>query len=129
MPDPCPSLPPPPPPQALAEATGLKEASIKKSLEAEGDLGSVAVSCRATQKTMFTPAPLTIASVFKAFKEIAASSGSKSMERKKGMIVKLLVSSKGVEAGYIMRSLQVILPLGGGGGCSRLCQDFLLRAC
>jgi len=41
------------------------------------------------------------------FKEIAAASGQNSQERKKGYVVKLLAASKGNEAGYIMRSLQV----------------------
>jgi ATP-dependent DNA ligase len=41
------------------------------------------------------------------FKEIAKASGQNSQERKKGYITKLLGASKGNEAGYIMRSLQV----------------------
>jgi len=41
------------------------------------------------------------------FKNIAAASGHNSQERKKGYVVKLLAASKGNEAGYIMRSLQV----------------------
>jgi DNA ligase-1 len=45
--------------------------------------------------------------LFKAFQEIAGSSGEKSQERKKGMIVKLLAAAKGNEAGYVMRALQV----------------------
>jgi hypothetical protein len=31
----------------------------------------VAASCRSAQRTLFTPAPLTIASVLKTFREIA----------------------------------------------------------
>lgn len=45
--------------------------------------------------------------MFKTFREIAQTSGSQSQERKKGLIVKLLVAAKGDEAGYIMRALQV----------------------
>lgn len=70
-------------------------------------MGSVAVSARAMQKTMFQPAPLTIASVFKTFKDIAHVSGSQSTERRKGLITKLLVASRQSETGYVMRSLQV----------------------
>ena len=45
--------------------------------------------------------------VFKSFKEIASTSGGKSQERKRGMIVKLLAAAKQEEAGYVMRALQV----------------------
>lgn len=58
-------------PQALAAATGRKEASIKGDYEQSGDLGVVAANCRSAQRTMFPLPPLTIAGVLKAFKEIA----------------------------------------------------------
>ena len=45
--------------------------------------------------------------MFKSFKEIASTSGGKSQERKRGMIVKLLAAAKQEEAGYVMRALQV----------------------
>ncbi|WIA32794.1 hypothetical protein OEZ86_005976 [Tetradesmus obliquus] len=98
--------------KALASATGRKESSIKSDYETSGDLGSVAASCRSAQRTLFTPAPLTIAAVLKTFREIAKESGQSSQERKKGMISKLLVASKGCEPGYIMRSLQAKLRIG-----------------
>lgn len=98
--------------KALAQATGRKESAIKDDYDSSGDLGVVAAASRATQKTMFTPPPLTIAAVFKAFKEIAAAEGAKSQERKKGMIVKLLVGAKQNEAGYVMRALQGKLRIG-----------------
>jgi hypothetical protein len=41
------------------------------------------------------------------FKDIASCSGASSQERKKGHVIKLLAASKGNEAGYVMRSLQV----------------------
>jgi hypothetical protein len=103
--------------QALAAATGRKEALIKKEYEESGDLGVVAVNARSTQRTMFAPPPLTISGVFKTFKDIASTAGKDSQERKRGLINKLLVASKENETGYIMRSLQV---RGGGGGLGGL---------
>jgi hypothetical protein len=44
-----------------------------------------------------------------------SASGQSSQERKKGLISKLIVSSKGSEPGYIIRSLQVRR----GWGCCR----------
>jgi hypothetical protein len=61
--------------------------------------------------------------VFKTFREISAMSGSKSGDRKRGAIVKLLAAAKREEAGYVMRALQVgppaharLLPAGGQRG-------------
>ncbi|EFJ43817.1 ATP-dependent DNA ligase [Volvox carteri f. nagariensis] len=98
--------------KALCEATGKNEAGIKKAYEASGDLGVVAVGARSTQRTMFTPPPLTIANVLKGFRDIAQVAGSKSVDIKRGMIVKMLVAAKGNEPGYIIRSLQAKLRIG-----------------
>lgn len=99
--------------KALAQATGRTEAAVKREYESSGDLGTVAASCRATQRTMFQPAALTVRGVFKTFKEIAALSGSASQEKKRALITKLLVASKGAhEPGYIIRSLQSKLRIG-----------------
>lgn len=98
--------------KALAQATGRKESTIKSDYDDTGDLGKVATASRATQKTMFAPPPLTISGVFKAFHDIASSEGAKSQERKKGMIVKLLVGAKQNEAGFVMRALQGKLRIG-----------------
>lgn len=45
----------------------------------------------------------------RTFREIAKVEGHKSQDRKIKLITKLLVASKGMEPGYIMRALQVIL--------------------
>lgn len=98
--------------KSLAQATGRKEPSIKADYDKCGDLGVVAAAARATQKTMFSPPPLTVRGVFKAFKDIAEAEGTKSQDRKRGMIVKLLVSAKQNEAGYLLRALQGKLRIG-----------------
>ena len=98
--------------KALSQATGRKESTIKSDYDDIGDLGKVATASRATQKTMFPPPPLTIKGVFDAFHAIASSEGAKSQERKKGMIVKMLVSAKQNEAGFVMRALQGKLRIG-----------------
>ncbi|KAL3133936.1 hypothetical protein ABBQ32_008384 [Trebouxia sp. C0010 RCD-2024] len=98
--------------KALAAATGRQESLIKKQYGESGDLGIVASAARANQRTMYQPAPLTIPSVLKTFKEIASTEGSKSMEKKKGLIQKLVVASRNNETGYIMRALQGKLRIG-----------------
>jgi hypothetical protein len=70
---------------------------------------------RLISRTSFLPwAP---PGVLKTFKDIATAAGASSQERKKGLISKLLVASRGAEPGYIMRSLQV--GRGGVGGRGR----------
>ncbi len=48
----------------------------------------------------------------RTFKEIASTEGSKSMDKKKGLIQKLVVGSRQNETGYIMRALQGKLRIG-----------------
>ncbi|GAB4820174.1 hypothetical protein N2152v2_007220 [Parachlorella kessleri] len=98
--------------KALSQATGRKEDRIKQEYDESGDLGVVATSARATQRTMFPPPPLTVRNVFKTFREIAETTGSHSQDKKKGLIVKLVVGAKQNEAGYIMRALQGKLRIG-----------------
>lgn len=45
--------------------------------------------------------------VCRTFLEIARAEGAKSQDKKKALIVKLLVSSQENEPGYIIRALQV----------------------
>ncbi|MCO5549025.1 hypothetical protein L7F22_002491 [Adiantum nelumboides] len=92
--------------KSIAQSTGRDVARIKKDLEAKGDLGLVAIGSRQKQPTMFKSAALTVRSVFKQLKEIAAMAGNKSQERKIGGIKKLLAASQGEEPKYIMRSLE-----------------------
>lgn len=98
--------------RAIAEATGRKESSIKAEYHQTGDLGDVAQNAKAKQRVMFPPPPLTVKAVFDSFLAIAKESGSKSQDKKRGRIQKLLVSAKEEEPGYIIRSLQGKLRIG-----------------
>ena len=98
--------------RALAEATGRSEAKVKLDLDSRGDLGVVAAEARASQKVMFKPRPLTVASVYSTFRDIASSSGAGSSERKRGLIKKLLSAAGRREAGYVVRGLQGKLRIG-----------------
>ncbi len=98
--------------KALAEATGRMEKAVKEDYETEGDLGKVAQQSRSTQRTMFAPPKLTVRGVLGTLREIAKTEGVKSSEKKRGLIKKLLVGAREVEAGYIMRLLQGKLRVG-----------------
>lgn len=98
--------------KAIAETCGKTMAVLKQSYTELGDLGLVAMDSRQTQKTLFRPSPLSLASVFKSFRAIATMSGNKSGNEKRAMIKKLLVAARGNETRYIVRSLQGKLRIG-----------------
>jgi len=98
--------------KALAESTGRSEEAIKTAVASVGDLGVVAMQARATQRTMFAMPHLTVRGVLATLRDIAATSGTKSSERKRALIKKLLVSAREVEAGYIIRLLKGALRVG-----------------
>jgi ATP-dependent DNA ligase len=50
--------------------------------------------------------------VLAGFREISQTEGAKSTEKKRGMIQKMLVAAKDVEAGFLVRSLQGKLRIG-----------------
>ncbi|KAN0060144.1 ATP-dependent DNA ligase Cdc17 [Thecaphora frezii] len=98
--------------KAIAQSTGREMARIKKDLEAQGDLGLVALNSRKNQPTMFKASSLKVPAVFKQLKEIAAVSGNKSQDRKIGIIKKLLASCQGEEPKFLIRSLEGKLRIG-----------------
>lgn len=98
--------------KAIAQSTGREVARIKKDLEAQGDLGLVALNSKKNQPTMFKVSSLKVPSVFKQLKEIATVSGNKSQDRKIGMIKKLLASCQGDEPKFLIRSLEGKLRIG-----------------
>lgn len=89
--------------KAVANATGRSTANIKKDMDKLGDLGLVAQNSKSNQKTMFTPAALTLAFVFKSLKEISEITGSSSQQKKLDKINRLLVACTGSETKYIIR--------------------------
>uniref|UniRef100_A0A183E1H1 DNA ligase n=1 Tax=Gongylonema pulchrum TaxID=637853 RepID=A0A183E1H1_9BILA len=57
----------------------LQVNKLKEDLVQKGDLGLVAQASRCNQRTLFTPAPLTVTSVFRKLQEIAKASGPMSV--------------------------------------------------
>ena len=104
--------------KAIGEASGTAPNMIKKKYEKEGDLGTVAQTCKGKQKTlvgfgrMAGPKRLEAREVLKVFREIATTSGSQSQKWKVDKIKGLLVRAKGLEPKYIIRGLQGKLRIG-----------------
>eukprot|EP01023_Acetabularia_acetabulum_P054656 TRINITY_DN6193_c0_g2_i1.p1 TRINITY_DN6193_c0_g2~~TRINITY_DN6193_c0_g2_i1.p1 ORF type:complete len:635 (+),score=149.87 TRINITY_DN6193_c0_g2_i1:124-1905(+) len=100
--------------KVLADSTGKKASEVKKELQQTGDLGIIASKARTSQRTLMNTKikELTIREVFETFLKIAKEEGGRSQEQKRRHISRLLVSAKGNEAGYIIRSLQGKLRIG-----------------
>lgn len=102
--------------KAIGEASGTNPAIIKKKYEADGDLGTVAMTAKGKQSTLgfgIKPKPLLAHEVLTVLREIANTTGSKSQQWKankiKGLLVRVQEKS---ESKYIIRALQGKLRIG-----------------
>ena len=102
--------------KAIGEASGTNPAMIKKKYEADGDLGTVAMTAKGKQSTLgfgIKPKPLLAHEVLTVLREIANTTGSKSQQWKankiKGLLVRVQEKS---ESKYIIRALQGKLRIG-----------------
>ena len=101
--------------KAVVDATGRNRAAVQAAYKADGDLGTVACQSRSSQSTLAfgaKPKPLTARFVLEQLRAITRISGTKSMDRKVGIIKKMMVSCQGDEAKYIVRALQGKLRIG-----------------
>lgn len=98
--------------KAISESTGRSTVNIKADYRETGDLGKIAQTSRSKQSLMFKPKPLDINTVFGNLLEIAKSTGSNSQAKKIGIIVRMLTSCTGVEAKFLIRSLEGKLRIG-----------------
>jgi len=102
--------------KAIGEASGTNPSMIKQKYEAEGDLGFVAKNAKAKQRTLGfgkKPKPLMASEVLSVLRQIAMTSGAQSQKWKVDKIKGLLVRAQdGIEAKYIIRSLQGKLRIG-----------------
>jgi DNA ligase-1 len=89
---------------------------VKQKYEAEGDLGTVAQTCKSKQRTLMfgaKPKALLVTEVLQVFREIAKISGSQSQKLKVDKIKKLLVKvQESTETKFIIRGLQGKLRIG-----------------
>lgn len=98
--------------KTISESCGNKLSQIKIKFRETGDLGQIALDARNVQPTMFKPKPLTVGFVFNNLKTIAGLQGKDSQNRKIKIIKNLLTSCKGVEAKFLIRSLESKLRIG-----------------
>ncbi|CAL9730909.1 DNA ligase 1 [Monosporozyma unispora] len=98
--------------KTIAESCGKSLAQVKSKYHSIGDLGQIAMEARNVQPTMFKPKPLTVGEVFNNLKLIAKSQGKDSQTRKIKLIKRMLTACQGVEAKFLIRSLESKLRIG-----------------
>ncbi|CAB3985626.1 DNA ligase 1-like isoform X1 [Paramuricea clavata] len=98
--------------KVIAEATGRSAQQVKSEFGEKGDLGIVAEASRSTQRTMFAPAKLTVATVYNKLKDIALMTGHFSVNRKVDKVKSMFVACRQSEARYLTRSLAGKLRIG-----------------
>ena len=101
--------------KAVVEATGRNRAAVQAAYREQGDLGIVACQSRQNQSMLSfgaKPKPLTARFVLEQLRLITNTTGGKSMDRKVGIIKKMMIACQGDEAKYIVRALQGKLRIG-----------------
>jgi DNA ligase-1 len=102
--------------KSIAEATGSSH--VKAKYEKVGDLGTIAETCKQSQKTVAgffgvtKKGPVTCTQVLDTFRNIANTKGSASQKIKIALIHKLIVQATPAETKYIIRGLQGKLRIG-----------------
>lgn len=98
--------------KAIAQSTGRTVSQIKSDAQDSGDLGIVAEQSKTNQRMIFKPARLTVKGVFDKLKEIAQMTGHASQAKKVEKIQSMFVACQGLEARFLIRSLQGKLRIG-----------------
>ncbi|AAS51073.1 ACL155Wp [Eremothecium gossypii ATCC 10895] len=98
--------------KTISDACGKSAAQVRSSYRECGDLGTVAQQARVVQPTMFKPKPLTVRDVFSTLQAIAQAEGKDSQGKKIRLIKKMLTACQGMEAKYLIRSLESKLRIG-----------------
>lgn len=98
--------------KTISESCGKSLQQIKARYRELGDLGRIAQEARAVQPTMFKPKPLTTGEVFSNLQAIARSQGKDSQLRKVQLIKRMLTACQGLEAKFLIRSLESKLRIG-----------------
>ncbi|KLO14606.1 ATP-dependent DNA ligase [Schizopora paradoxa] len=91
--------------RAIQHVSGLSPAALKKLYNKSGDAGDVAFEAKSKVRTLIPHPPLSVKGVYESLMKISVSKGEGAMKIKQSIVEKLLVSAKGEETRYLVRTL------------------------
>ncbi|KAK0208810.1 ATP-dependent DNA ligase [Desarmillaria ectypa] len=91
--------------QAIQHVSGLSSSALRKLYNKTGDPGDVAVEARSNTRTLLSHSPLLVPSVYSALLKISKSKGKGASKQRQSIAEKLLVSAKGEETRFLVRTL------------------------
>ncbi|KAF9070120.1 ATP-dependent DNA ligase, partial [Rhodocollybia butyracea] len=95
--------------QAIQQVSGLSPASLKKLYNTSGDPGDVAFTAKSNTRTLIPHLPLLVTSVYQSLLKIGTCKTTKDKQK---IIEKLLLSAKGEEIRFLVRTLSQNLRVG-----------------
>ncbi|KAJ4483197.1 ATP-dependent DNA ligase [Lentinula aciculospora] len=98
--------------QAIQQVSGLTSASLRQLYSSTGDPGDVAFMAKSTLRTLKPHPPLLVTALYKSLLKIASCKGQGAIKEKQRIIEKLLVSAKGEEIRFLVRTLSQNLRVG-----------------
>ncbi|KAG9015194.1 hypothetical protein FRB94_004313 [Tulasnella sp. JGI-2019a] len=98
--------------KALQSVSGLSSAALRKLYNSLGDAGDVAFEAKSSVRTLIPHPPLLIKGVYDSLLRIANSKGAGAAKQKQSIVEKLLVSAKGEEPRYLVRTFAQHLRVG-----------------
>ncbi len=91
--------------QAIQHVSGLSSSALRKLYNKTGDPGDVAVEAKSNMRTLLPHPPLLVPSVYEALLKISKSKGQGASKQRQSIAEKLLVSAKGEETRFLIRTL------------------------
>ncbi|KAG8904197.1 hypothetical protein FRB99_002100 [Tulasnella sp. 403] len=98
--------------KALQSVSGLSSAALRKMYSSLGDPGDVAYEAKSCVRTLVPHPPLLIQGVYDALLQIARAKGVGAAKQKQSIIERLLVSAKGEEPRFLVRTFAQNLRVG-----------------
>ncbi|KAG7452353.1 ATP-dependent DNA ligase [Guyanagaster necrorhizus] len=91
--------------QSIQHVSGLPSSALRKLYNKTGDPGDVAVEAKSNMRTLLPHPPLLVPYVYEALLKISKSKGQGASKQRQSIAEKLLVSAKGEETRFLVRTL------------------------
>ena len=98
--------------RAVATATGLEEETVRRRVQASGDLGTTTQELLTGLRRLEAPEPLTVAGVYADLTRIAEAKGEGSQETKVKILAEMLARASPLEGKYLLRFVLGTLRVG-----------------